>query len=204
MEAWKETVKKEVLIPIGGVKHICIGDNLYLEEIARGEASKGAKDAVLDETFGNLRHGMMLVQEVEAEYQGDTIQVTRVRAAYSSYADKGKAFDDFATYLSGNYYEEGLKKAKELGCDTASFEVSIDDRTDTISTGADGLYGYALVMKQYYGLSLGFEIDSLFLPFDEAVREFSYLFRADKDKFDEKELADLAERIANTEEEMER
>ena len=49
--------------------------------------------------------------------------------------------DTMQTYLDGMRYESQKSREKQIGVDTASYLLRVDDRTETVHTAADGYWG---------------------------------------------------------------
>ena len=49
--------------------------------------------------------------------------------------------DTMQTYLDGMRYESHKSEEKQIGVDTASYLLRVDDRTETVHTAADGYWG---------------------------------------------------------------
>lgn len=180
--------KKTVLFMDKPFKNIAIGDPSYFETMEELEMKeslspfeknhlKNLRNLTLDYKPRCCKVGAVLINQVEDTFMYDGREYPDISTNIEVYLAKDKAQLD--VYLNGRWYGEStVKKTHELGCDTARFEINVDDRFLSISTGADGYYGYAQVMKQYYGFRLSLSMDTDMLSFDEAVRDMAYVFNA--------------------------
>lgn len=75
------------------------------------------------------------------------------------------------------------KVKRDLGCDTASFEIEVDGKYDEIHTGADGYYGIAYKFKQYYGSYIELSFDGDLFSYEDVKDIMLSLFEEDKSMF---------------------
>lgn len=167
----KVTNEKKEVFKIKPFKHIHIGDPLYFEELAAGSTNKALKEMTLDAKMRCCNFGAVVVNKnfVESEeFSYHSIDVGIYLASSEKMLD---------VYLDGKWYgEKTVKEEHELGCDTASFEMVVDGRYNFFRTGADGYYGNAKLMKQYYGFRCSLSFDASLFEFDEIIAEMKSLF----------------------------
>lgn len=182
VEKDKTILKSLELVPLKRISSIRIGDEMYFETLAEQEHS-GMESLVFDEKLSCCNHGVLMVARVSEEFCNehffDTIYVG---IAYSGRDDLSKTCEMLKTYFTGKYYSNTKKVDKELGCDTASFSVTVDGRrSNEFHTGADGYYGHAEKFKQYYGASIELSFDGDLFDEKELKDEFAgYLLKEDK------------------------
>lgn len=176
--------KRKVLIMDKPFKSISIGDPWYFEEM---DELKDATDAVQKKHLKNLKKltvstkprcckcGAVVISQEEGTFEYDNREYPIIQTIIDVYLSKDKAQLD--VYLANKWYGENtVKETHELGCDTAKFDMYVDDRFLQIHTCADGYYGVAELMKEYFGFRLRMSLDADALSFDDAVRNMAYLF----------------------------
>jgi hypothetical protein len=102
---------------------------------------------------------------------------------------------DFEVYLTDRCYKNSVKKSHELACDTARFEICVDGRFDEVHTGADGYYGYANELKQYYGFQISLTFDSSLFTVKDIEEKARYWFEVDKKKENDPMFEQLKETV---------
>ena len=120
-------------------KHIVFGDPLYFEQF------KGRKLQSLVVDYQPPEHfeARLVLQERESkEVEGFMERNMELFLA------PAKAME---TYLDGMMYNSQKAKEKAIGVDTASYLLSIDDRSDEIHTGSDGYWGSTIELYRNVG-----------------------------------------------------
>ena len=177
-------LKNLEIIPIKPYKSICIGDPMYLENIKAGRGSAGEKSHVFNEKMRCCKHGMIMFATTSEKYEiNKTSEFDTVYAAIalSGREDITASLNQIKTYLTNKYFKNTVKVRKDLGCDTASFEITVDEsRYEAFHTGADGYYGYAAKYKEYYGSCIELSLDGDLFSQKEVKEKMLSLFREDK------------------------
>lgn len=82
-------------------------------------------------------------------------------------------------YLEEVHKSEGLLffptlalENKDLGCDTACFEIETDKGYAKIDTGADGYYGIAIKYKFKFGFQIEVGFDAFMADYEDVVSAF--------------------------------
>lgn len=178
----KSILKSLELIPLKKMSSIRIGDELYFETL-ENEEHKGMRSLVFDEKLSCRNHGVLMIARVSEEFvSGNFFDTIYVGITYSGRDDLAKTCEMIKTYFTGKYYSNTKKVSKELGCDSASFSITVDGkRNNEFHTGADGYYGYAEKFKQYYGANIELAFDSDLFDEKDLKEEFAgYLLKEDK------------------------
>jgi len=173
MNANRTTISKEIYT-VKNPGHILIGDEMYLQHIHAGTAHKGMKDLILDLNIPKPRKCSLVFEEVDEIYEGyehvGPMKSYIVKFCFSNNEKSLGIFQD------DKYYPDDLKENRELGCDTASFDMTIGDRWNHFDTGADGYYGQALLHKGTLGGCVILVFDADMFDKDELKSELFYLF----------------------------
>lgn len=165
-----ETIIKEKIIPVWGTTKLCVGDPYYLISIKNGTDKGCMKDLVFDGSISAAKNGKIRIalrHYSENDIEFDMITVTIVQGSVERMLD---------VYLEGKYFKDTLKEQKELGCDTACFEITTKFGFDNFDTGADGYYGTLCKYKQHYGMMLDLSFDADLYSFDEIEERMLKLF----------------------------
>lgn len=167
-----ETIIKEKIIPVWGTTKLCVGDPYYLINIKNGTDKGRMKDLVFDGSISAAKYGKMQIAlrhyyYFDSDIEFDMITVTIVQGSVERMLD---------VYLEGKYFKDTLKEQKELGCDTACFEITTKFGFDNFHTGADGYYGTLCKYKQHYGMMLDLSFYADLFSFDEIEERMLKLF----------------------------
>lgn len=207
------------VIPIKPFKNITVGDPDYFEELNEEERNPGTlshknkkilKDLTLDTKTSCCKQGVVVIAEVEERLYEDKpeprFSSIYMEVALSSASNFEKSLQDFKVYTSDKIYKNSVKSSHNLACDGAKFEICVDGRFDEVHTGADGSYGYANEMKQYYGFNMGFVFDSDLFSMEDVEKMASYWFEVDKRTLNNEEVMNkfTNELRANIEEDIEK
>ena len=89
-------------------------------------------------------------------------------------------------YLAGFQLEDCNDNNKDLGCDTASFDIYVDNRYYHINTMADGFYGNVSTYrtkdnKSTLGIVVTIWLDSAAYDYEEVINIFKYIFNIKED-----------------------
>jgi hypothetical protein len=98
----------------------------------------------------------------------------------------GGNLEEMKTYINGMHYTSQTVKTKDLGVDTACYQLSVDDNYDEFHTGADGYWGGVYTFKRANRID-GYYIDIAMpedLSFEDMQKYVEYFF-------DEVQKADL-------------
>lgn len=172
-EIKEETLKKETF-RIKPFRNICVGDPLYLEEIARGSDDAIMKDLTVNTktrccTVGACTISLVRSKEKSLEWSSINVDIHLAETE-----------EQLNVYLSDRWYgEKTVKERYNLACDTAKFDVTIDGRYDRFHTGADGYYGTAIKYKEHFGFYLGLSFDEDMHSFEEINTRIRYLLNAE-------------------------
>lgn len=153
-------------------KHIRFGDPMYFEEY------KGTKlkSLVVDQKIPEGFSARVVIKEEELDPElipGVFIRSMTIYMAPEKYLD---------TYVEDQYYKGQQVSEKEIGVDTATYLLQVDDRYDEIKTGGDGGFGgyYEFFRKEGRKKIVDSIWVSVTLPdtysFDDARRMVSYYF----------------------------
>lgn len=160
------TNRKEIIRFSKPIKQVKIGDPYYFEMMEKNK-EKYLKDVTCD-----FKTSACKVSAISVEHKGfdwDEIEVLLVTAADTQKVD---------TYLEGKWYgEDSCKKEYELGCDTASFEITINGNYDYFNTGSDGYYAHVYQLKQYYGTIINLNFDASLFDFEEIKKRMIALMQ---------------------------
>lgn len=181
----EEKVTKLKIIPIKAFHKVHIGDPYYYE------TNKGL-NLTIDKKLNSVKTGALMISEIQTKsnYSDDYYKQIIVDIALSPFEFNSPNTDKICeTYLKGYNFKDTVKKNIKLACDTARYEIALDDNFDEISTGADGYYGNALIMKQYFGFDLELFFDGDLFTFEDIEKEFKYLC--------EEEISQKAKEFAN-------
>ena len=152
-----DTVLKEKTYTIKPLKKLTVGDPMYLDEINNGTATKGMKKLVVDTSVRCCKYGKAKLSLIESTEDGFTWQQLVLKIGSGSKPIMPDA------YLNGQWFGKNtVKEEKDLGCDTARFYLSINDKDfGEIPTGGDGYFGFFRKYKEYYGaeIELAFDTD---------------------------------------------
>lgn len=166
----QEKIMERKVFKIKPFKTLKVGDPSYFEEMEESSNNKHLKDLTCDIKTRCCKIGSLMIEKKEITQDNFSFEEIDITVCL---AENQK---QLYTYEAGRYFKDTLKKEYELGCDTAKFEINVDDRYSLIDTYADGYYGQLLHFKQGYGLILSLSLDADMYKFDEVVKRFSYLF----------------------------
>lgn len=181
------------VIPIKPFKNITVGDPDYFEELNEEVIRPGSLDKkhkkilqelTLDTKTSCCKQGIVVIAEIEEKLYEDKpeprFSSIYMEVALSSASNFEKSLQDFKVYTSDKVYKNSVKTSHDLACDCAKFEICVDGRFDEVHTGADGSYGYANEMKQYYGFNMGFVFDRDLFSIEDVEKMASYWFEVDE------------------------
>lgn len=176
VEKNKKTVNRKKF-SIKPFKKIVIGDPSYFDELDNGSENKYLKDITCNFNTTCCNVGSVIITENTSDlyFGNDAKPIKSCEVLVDFYlASSEKQLD---IYENGKWFgKETLKKEYELGCDTACFEMTIDNEYDEFRTGSDGYYGNVKQLKQNYGLIGHLYFDGDMFTFDEIVNRMNKLF----------------------------
>lgn len=154
-------------------KRLTVGDPCYFEENA-------GLHLTIDETlpsFKSRKTGVVL-QKVkttyianydnkEHSYVSDLAIIYNISPYCKLYIDAHKKGEYMA-----DLRESGTT---QLGCDTASFDITVDERSDNICTGADGYYGTYFKYPHNRACILELELDDSYVGMDRLKSVLGYV-----------------------------
>jgi hypothetical protein len=117
-------------------KKIIFGDPLYFETMSGLELNRLTADITVPKKLTEAR----VVIEIEPDSlypEYNNIQMSIILSP--------KEFLD--TYLDNKVFKYQTQVEKAIGVDTAQYYLAIDDKDDFIKTGADGMWGSILTIK---------------------------------------------------------
>lgn len=117
-------------------KKIIFGDPLYFETMSGPELNRLTADITVPKKLTEAR----VVIEIEPDSlypEYNNIQMSIILSP--------KEFLD--TYLDNKVFKYQTQVEKAIGVDTAQYYLAIDDKDDFIKTGADGMWGSILTIK---------------------------------------------------------
>lgn len=120
---------REELYKIKCPRHIVFGDPMYFEDY---EGKRLEELIVNYKPPQHFEAGVVLREEVHTEYAGVIMRTMSIYLAPK---------ETLGTYMSGMIYEGQQMEQKEIGVDSASYVIHVDDRQDEIKTGGDGYWG---------------------------------------------------------------
>ena len=111
-------------------RHVIFGDPMYFENFKGAKLKKLVVNEKIPKRFDAAR---VVIEEFPDEYAPDEM-------AYwmTIYIAPRKTIN---TYVGGQMYSVQKCSNKDIGVDTASYIIEIDDQYDEFSTGADGYWG---------------------------------------------------------------
>ena len=165
--------RKEVF-RIKPFKHIQIADPWYLEEYVEDPVkNKHLEEFIAAFDVPDCKFGKVRIKEnvYTSEYDGSEFSCYEILAAV---APEERHVD---TYLADKFYGElTVKDMTRLGCDTARFEIMVDDRVDVVHTGADGHYGDVIQFIPGYGAQIRINLDGGLFDFEDVMAMAKYWF----------------------------
>lgn len=171
---------KEKRFTVKPFRNVRIGDPYYFKEMINGSTNKSLKTITcnFDKIPVTKRIAGARIQEIEYDYsdEGENLKYTSIELMF--FTSKKEEFCEkiIETELSGSYYPNHIKKQYELGCDTARFEIQIDENYDVIHTGSDGYYGYAHHYKNNDAFVFCVTFDGGLFSWEDVERYVAYFF----------------------------
>lgn len=172
----RKTVNKK-RFSIKPFKKIMIGDPSYFEEMEQGSTNKFLKEITCDFKTTTCKVGSVVIKEETSSLYFDNNSKPMINREIN--VDFYLASDErqLSIYENGKWFgKDTLKKNYDLACDTARFEMIIDNEYDEFMTGADGYYGQVKQLKQYYGLIGHLYFDGNLFSFEEICNRMNGLF----------------------------
>lgn len=171
----ERTVIAEKEYKIQPFGHLVCGDPCYLND-------EIGKDFTIDETLysGSTRKAGLIIQQVQYDgisdfsHEPTSFQTVNVIAYNIPKGVEGQRYVD--AQKEGKYIPDDVKQKVELGCDTASFDLSVDNRDVHIDTGADGYYGSYLRYTHNRAYILELELDPSYIGLDRIKADMGYVF----------------------------
>lgn len=157
-------------------RKVKIGDPIYFEAIENGADEGCEKELVCDLAkipFSN-REAKVVLRENEDEYEGFKYKTLEI--LFATYKKTELAKKIFEAHRYKQWYPDLCKENKHLGCDTAQFEITIDDNYDVINTGADGYYGEFYHYKNNDAYIFSFSLDEDLFSWEDVEEKIKYLF----------------------------
>lgn len=168
-------ISKKMVFDIKQPKKMIITDPWYFDE--KDTYKKSSCGLVYNKRTKFPVNKIQIFQESENwEYDGHSMTAVN-NCATVVLASHINIFD---AAIDGLYYPEFIYKEDALGCDTAQFNVYVDDKEVPFHTGADGYYGDYLQYKKNVGIVVTFGIDNDMMGYDEFVECIKYVFEVIK------------------------
>lgn len=117
-------------------KKIIFGDPLYFETMSGPELNRLTADITVPKKLTEAR--------AIIEIKPDSIYPEYNNAQMSVILSPKEFLD---TYLDNKVFKYQTQVEKTIGVDTAQYYLAIDDKDDFIKTGADGMWGSILTIK---------------------------------------------------------
>jgi hypothetical protein len=174
----KETVIRQKRFIVKPFKRVELHDWNYGEEKSMSENCKKVC-AFYTLPVRNYEAEVQL-SEIHSEfvYNGDTIPCDFYEVQFCSYKKDNDLAGMFVEARRENRcFPAYVKEQKELGCDSASFNIRIDDKETTIVTAEDGMYGNATIYKDKNAYCFGFQIDTGMKYWEEMIALIRALFQ---------------------------
>lgn len=178
----KEKIIREEKIKVKPVKRISIYDPWYMEHIENNTCTGAEKNLVA--LFQKIpvanRNAQVIIREVETEtemeYGGKQFKYSSIILMFMQYKNEVSGIQVAHAHRENKYIPSLLKKHIELACDTARFDIKINDQYEEIHTGADGYYGDFYHYKDNLAHIFEIEFDASLYSFDEIKSKAKYLF----------------------------
>lgn len=169
--------------------NVRIGDELYFDQVSNDPK-------MLDLIFDKCIPPYFIsgIKIAEMEHEEDLAPWTKVIIAFAPNKkikilndSKDETYDDLLNiYLAGFQLEDCNDNNKDLGCDTASFDIYVDNRYYHINTMADGFYGNVSTYrtkdnKSTLGIVVTIWLDSAAYDYEEVINIFKYIFNIKED-----------------------
>ena len=165
-------------------KSICIGDEYYIE---RAESESRYKTLIFDQkippNFIGKIHIQDRTEEKETTPKTNIIKIVFAFDETFKVSDDGNKFKEeaFVDMLLNGYYPSRFHTTPTtLGCDTASFDIYVDDNYTSLNTLSDGYYGEAILYKDgitLKGISIELFITEHAYDYEDILNIFEYLFK---------------------------
>lgn len=170
----KTKILKQERYKIKTPKRIRIYDEIYLNDSNASDLC-----AIIDDISRNKK------SELIFEVVEDTFisEYTKKSVTTKSFVAKIFISSDQSildTFFENKYHPGFVKFKKQLGCDTASFVIEIDDVYCDIDTGADGYYGEHIAYKYNKAHRIEFYVSSEMTSEIEFRSKLSFLFDLDE------------------------
>lgn len=172
----QKTIKKK-RFTIRPFKQVVIGDPSYLEELPTHPDYKRLvfmRKAL--PTAKRLAWAELSLVEINYEDPRILQPGTEWQLQFISARRGAGCRDAVETLLSGMYEPDRVKEEKVLGCDTASFYLSIDENGDVIKTGGDGQYGVSILYEKDNLAYFSITLDADLYTEDQMLQYVRYFF----------------------------
>lgn len=140
----------------------------------------------IDESLysGSTRQAGIVLQKVEFADDETDIRFEMLKVIAYNIAKGDYARELVDTHKDGHYAPSVLKKQVDLACDSASFDLTVDDRAIHMNTGADGFYGTYFHYTHNRACVLELMLDSDVVSLDRLRQDMGYVFKS-KEMFKE-------------------
>ena len=164
------TILSEQEYSIKPFQHLYVSDPYY-------ESKANTKNITLNKDFPKSnRTAGLVVQKLYLKYPDNFAFELYKVIAYSIRNDYPIAEKFLSAHKNGGYAPDFLKEKKDLGCDTAQYNIMVNnDRSVNIETGADGSYGEFSHYKDNAAFILELFISD-YEPVEQQLQKLAYVF----------------------------
>jgi hypothetical protein len=176
----QEKVVKEKIFSVKPFSYVRIGDPMYFEQMQEGDKNKALRELTC--TFEKIpktnREAKVRIREIVSDFkdEGKPYCFTQYEMLFYTARKTPLASKIIEAELDGKYYPDLIKRESELGCDTARFEMTINENWDEIHTGADGFFGMLHHYKNNEAYVFSIMLDEDMTSWEEVEQYVQYFF----------------------------